>query len=122
VNTKQTYTHSDYHIHYIACAPSDYPSAQRSAGGLTYIVITGASYSRPKAFGFLLSLQEKFLDEFDASETDFGALPSYGCASFNTTLKKLMIEKGATEAGQQDALRTAQVCPSLAYPPTLHTN
>lgn len=55
-----------------------------------------------------MNLQKKFLDEFDASQTDFASLPSYGCASFNSSLKKLMYEQGATEAGRGDALRTAQ--------------
>jgi vesicle-associated membrane protein 7 len=55
-----------------------------------------------------VNLQKKFLSEFDPAQTDFASLPSYGCASFNGALKKLMVEQGGTQAGQQDALRTAQ--------------
>ncbi|ORY16699.1 vesicle-associated membrane protein-like protein [Clohesyomyces aquaticus] len=105
---KLTYTHNNYYIHYIASAPSEYPSSQSSAGGLTFLAIADASLGRRIPFGFLVNAQKKFLAEFDPAQTDFSALPSYGCASFNSTLKKLMFEQGATEAGQQDALRTAQ--------------
>jgi vesicle-associated membrane protein 7 len=59
-------------------------------------------------FGFLTNLEKKFFAEFDATSTNFHDLPPYGCASFNGTLKKMMIEQGGTQAGQQDALRTAQ--------------
>ncbi|KAF2651739.1 vesicle-associated membrane protein-like protein [Lophiostoma macrostomum CBS 122681] len=107
-HTKQTYTHNQYAIHYIASAPSDYPSNQNSAGGLTYLVIADKNFGRQTPFGFLLTLQQKFLDEFEPSATRFGALPSYGCASFNATMKKLMYEQGATQQGQQDAMRKAQ--------------
>jgi vesicle-associated membrane protein 7 len=71
------------------------------------MAIADASLGRRIPFGFLVTLQKKFLDEFDPTQTDFSSLPSYGCASFNSTLKKLMFEQGATTAGQQDALRTA---------------
>jgi vesicle-associated membrane protein 7 len=53
-------------------------------------------------------LEKKFFAEFDTSSTNFHDLPSYGCASFNGVLKKMMVEQGGTQAGQQDALRTAQ--------------
>lgn len=35
-------------------------------------------------------------------------MPSYGCASFNGAMRRLMEEQGGTESGQKDALRTAQ--------------
>ncbi|KAF2473824.1 vesicle-associated membrane protein-like protein [Lindgomyces ingoldianus] len=103
-----TYKLKDYFVHYIASAPSDYPPSQTSAGGLTFLTIAEQSLGRRIPFGFLVNTQKKFLQEFDPSQTDFSALPSYGCASFNSSLKKLMVEQGATQAGQQDALRTAQ--------------
>ncbi|KAF2188255.1 vesicle-associated membrane protein-like protein [Zopfia rhizophila CBS 207.26] len=105
---KLTYTHGNYYIHYIASSPSEYSASQSSAGGLTYLTIAEVGLGRRIPFGFLVNAQKKFLDEFDPSQTDFASLPSYGCASFNSTLKKLMIEQGATQSGQQDALRTAQ--------------
>ncbi|KAF2734953.1 synaptobrevin-domain-containing protein [Polyplosphaeria fusca] len=106
--SKQTYTHGQNHINYVASAPSEYPPSQASAGGLTYLVIVDASLGRRIPFGFLIKLQERFLSDFAPSTTDFAALPSYGCAAFNGTLKKLMVDMGATQAGQQDALKLAQ--------------
>jgi len=105
---KLTYTHNNFYIHYIAAAPSEYPAAQASAGGLTYLCIADASLGRRIPFGFLVNLQKKFLAEYDPAVTDFASLPSYGCASFNSALKKLMVSQGGTHEGQQDALRTAQ--------------
>ena len=71
-------------------------------------VIPEATLSKDITFGFLANVQKKFLAEFDPSSTDFSRLPSYGCASFNATLKNMMFEQGATQAGKQDALRTAR--------------
>lgn len=71
-------------------------------------VIAEASLSKDITFGFLANLQHKFLHEFDPAATDFSDLSAYGCASFNSTLKNMMYEQGATQAGKQDALRTAQ--------------
>jgi vesicle-associated membrane protein 7 len=105
---KLTYTHNQYFIHYIAASPSEYPSSQASAGGLTYLAIAENGLGRRIPFGFLVNVQKAFLEQFPPNDTDFSALPSYGCASFNSALKKLMIEQGATQAGKQDALRTAQ--------------
>jgi len=59
-------------------------------------------------FGFLANLEKKFFDEFDPEATDFASVPSYGCASFNGAMRRLMEEQGGTESGQRDALRTAQ--------------
>ncbi|KAF2200081.1 vesicle-associated membrane protein-like protein [Delitschia confertaspora ATCC 74209] len=105
---KLTYTHNQYFIHYIASAPSEYPSTQSSAGGLTYLVIADSTLGRRIPFGFLVNVQKAFLEQFPPGDTDFASLASYGCASFNGMLKKLMFEQGATQAGKQDALRTAQ--------------
>ncbi|KAF2121376.1 synaptobrevin-domain-containing protein [Lophiotrema nucula] len=106
--TKQTYTHQTYYVNYIASAPSEYPASSSSAGGLTYLVVADSELGRRVPFGYLLTLQKKFLEEYDPSTTDFSTMPSYGCGAFNSTLKKLMVEQGATEAGQQDAIRTLQ--------------
>jgi vesicle-associated membrane protein 7 len=59
-------------------------------------------------FGFLANLQKRFFEDFDPDATDFALLPSYGCASFNGAMRRLMEEQGGTESGQRDALRTAQ--------------
>ncbi|KAJ4985869.1 synaptobrevin [Stagonosporopsis vannaccii] len=104
----KTIDQSKFFIHVVTKSPSDFPSSSRSAGGLTFLVIAERDLGQRIPFGFLTNLEKKFFDAFDASETNFADLPPYGCASFNTTLKKLMIEQGATQAGQADALRTAQ--------------
>ena len=55
-----------------------------------------------------MTIKNAFLAQFAPSETDFAALPAYGCAAFNARLKQLMVAQGTTEAGQQDALRNVQ--------------
>lgn len=104
---KLTYTHGAYFIHYIASAPSEHPSTP-SAGRLTYLVIAQSELGRRIPFGFLVTIKNAFLAQFSPSETDFAALPAYGCAAFNARLKQLMVAQGTTEAGQQDALRNVQ--------------
>lgn len=105
---KLTYTHGNHYIHYISAAPSEYPPSSRSAGGLTYLVISRAELGRRIPFGFLVTIKQKFLEQYKPETTDFTSLPSYGCAAFNSTLKKLMVEQGATQEGQNDAIRQAQ--------------
>jgi vesicle-associated membrane protein 7 len=95
-------------IHCLIKSPSDFPAAQASAGGLTFLVIAERELGQRIPFGFLTNLEKKFFAEFEAGETDFAHLPPYGCASFNGALKRMMVEQGGTYAGQQDALRTAQ--------------
>ncbi|OCL12451.1 synaptobrevin-domain-containing protein [Glonium stellatum] len=104
---KLTYTHGNYFIHYIASAASEHPSGP-SAGGLTYLVIAQSELGRRIPFGYLVTIKNAFLAQFPPAETDFAALPAYGCAAFNARLKALMVQQGTTEAGQQDALRNAQ--------------
>ncbi|KAF2631234.1 vesicle-associated membrane protein-like protein [Macroventuria anomochaeta] len=104
----KTIDQSKFFIHVVTKSPSDFPSTARSAGGLTFLVIAERDLGQRIPFGFLTNLEKKFFDQFDAGETNFADLPPYGCASFNVTLKKLMVEQGATQAGQADALRTAQ--------------
>lgn len=106
---KLTYTHGSHHIHYIASAPSEYPSTQASAGGLTYLVISdSAAVNRRISFGFLVELRRRFLAQHAPETTDFSDLPNYGCASFNAELRGLMVEYGTTAHGRDDALGNAQ--------------
>ncbi|KAF2143757.1 uncharacterized protein K452DRAFT_296740 [Aplosporella prunicola CBS 121167] len=104
---KLTYTHGAHFIHYISAAPSEHPGAP-SAGGLSYLVIAKSELGRRVPFGFLVEIKKQFLAQYEPRATDFGSLPPYGCAAFNATLKRLMVELGASEAGQNDAIRTAQ--------------
>lgn len=105
---KLTYTHNDNFIHYIADAPSDYPSADPSAGGLTYIVISPSSFGRRIPFGYLVEIKKQFLIRYDPQNTDFASLPPYGAADFNSQLKSLMVSYGTTQAGKQDAITNVQ--------------
>jgi len=104
---KLTYTHGQNYIHYIASAPSEYPSSP-SAGGLTFLTVAQESLGRRIPFGFLVEIKKQFLGQYAAETTDFAALPAYGCAAFNGTLKTLMVSHGTTEAGQNDAIRNVQ--------------
>jgi vesicle-associated membrane protein 7 len=104
---KLTYTHGSNFIHYIASAPSEYPNAP-SAGGLTFLVVATESLGRRIPFGFLVEIKNQFFDKYPAESTDFGSLPAYGAAAFNSTLKKLMVSHGTTEAGKDDAIRNVQ--------------
>ncbi|KAK4193855.1 synaptobrevin-domain-containing protein [Podospora australis] len=106
---KLTYTHGTYHIHYISEAPSSFPASQSSAGGLTFLVIAdSASLGRRIAFGYLVEIRKRFLAAYPPDSTDFSDLPNYGCASFNTDLKHLMVEYGTGQQGREDAIATAQ--------------
>ncbi|MCJ1411646.1 hypothetical protein MMC19_005737 [Ptychographa xylographoides] len=105
---KLTYTHNQNFIHYIADAPSDYPSSSSSAGGLTYLVIASSAFGRRVPFGYLVEIKKQFLARYSPGETDFATLPSYGAAAFNSTLKSLMISYGTTQAGKEDAIGNVQ--------------
>ncbi|KAL8759996.1 MAG: hypothetical protein Q9199_000372 [Rusavskia elegans] len=105
---KLTYTHNQNFIHYIADAPSDHPSSDPSAGGLTYLVIASSSFGRRIPFGYLVEIKSQFLSRYAPSTTDFASLPPYGCADFNPRLKELMVKFGTTEGGKQDALGDVQ--------------
>ncbi|KAL8659379.1 MAG: hypothetical protein Q9226_000455 [Calogaya cf. arnoldii] len=105
---KLTYTHNQNFIHYIADAPSDHPSSDSSAGGLTYLVIASSSFGRRIPFGYLVEIKTQFLSRYSPSTTDFASLPPYGCADFNPHLKELMVKFGTTEGGKQDALGNVQ--------------
>lgn len=71
-------------------------------------MIAQSELGRRIPFGFLVTIKNAFLAQFPPPETDFAALPAYGCAAFNARLKQLMVAQGTTEAGQQDALRNVQ--------------
>lgn len=91
----------------MSSASSEYPSSP-SAGGLTFLVVAASSLGRRIPFGFLVEIKNRFLSQFPPESTDFASLPNYGAGSFNTELKKLMIEYGTTEAGKQDAISNVQ--------------
>ncbi|CAI6228594.1 unnamed protein product [Periconia digitata] len=97
-----------YFAHYHTLSPSSFPPAQASAGGLTFLVVADKNLGQRIPFGFLATIEKRFFEEFEAASTDFAALPSFGCAGFNGTMRRLMEEQGGTESGQRDALRTAQ--------------
>ncbi|KAK3307087.1 synaptobrevin-domain-containing protein [Chaetomium strumarium] len=102
---KLTYTHGNHHIHYIASSPSEYPPAQPTAGGLTYLVISDASaINRRLAFGFLTELRKRFLEQYPAETTDFSDLPNYGAAGFNGEMRGLMVEYGRVNEQGDDAI------------------
>jgi vesicle-associated membrane protein 7 len=105
---KLTYTHGANHIHFIASAPSEYTESGLSAGNLTFLCVAKDSLGRRVPFGFLVEIKKQFLEQYPAESTDFEALPSYGCAAFNTQLKNLMINYGSTAKGQNDAIKSAQ--------------
>jgi vesicle-associated membrane protein 7 len=105
---KLTYTHGNYHIHYMAEAPSEHADDAASAGGLTFLVIAEAQLGRRIPFGFLFEIRRRFFAQFPPAQTDFGDMPNYGAGSFNGELKALMVEYGTTGAGRDDALGNAQ--------------
>ncbi|KAA6406784.1 MAG: vesicle-associated membrane 7 [Lasallia pustulata] len=105
---KLTYTHNDNFIHYIADAPSDHPTADPSAGGLTYLVVASSSFGRRIPFGYLVEIKKQFLARYDPKKTDFASLPPYGAAAFNSQLKSLMVNYGTTQAGKNDAIGNVQ--------------
>ncbi|KAI9745707.1 MAG: hypothetical protein M1818_001243 [Claussenomyces sp. TS43310] len=104
---KLTYTHKENFVHYIASAPSEYPSSP-SAGGLTFLVVAASSAGRRIPFGFLVEIKNRFIKQFPVDSTDFASLPNYGAGSFNAELKKLMIDYGTTKAGKEDAISNVQ--------------
>jgi vesicle-associated membrane protein 7 len=105
---KLTYTHNNNYIHYIASAPSEYAPSHTSAGGLTFLVIADSSLGRRIPFGFLVEIKKRFLEQFPVEDHDFASMESYGAGSFNSELKKLMVEYGTTQGGKQDAIANVQ--------------
>lgn len=106
---KRTYVHGANNIHYIAdAAPASSDSENLSGPGLTYLVVAPTDFGRRIPFGFLLQCKKDFLAKFNPDNTNFSSLPAYGAASFNTDLKKLMVNFGTSKAGQEDAFRNVQ--------------
>ncbi|KAB5572032.1 synaptobrevin [Coniochaeta sp. 2T2.1] len=103
---KLTYTHGDYHIHYISESPRDHPSSP-SAGGLTFLAIAASTLGRRITFSYLLDIRDKFFAKFPAESTDFSELPNYGAASFNAELRAQMVEYG-TGQKSDDAIGNAK--------------
>ncbi|GAB7343260.1 hypothetical protein MBLNU457_1316t1 [Dothideomycetes sp. NU457] len=107
--SKQTYVHGSNNIHYIADAePASSDPSSLSAPGLTYLVVAPSDLGRRIPFGYLLQVKKDFLAKFPAASTNFPSLPAYGAASFNSEMKKLMMEIGTSKAGQEDAFRNVQ--------------
>lgn len=103
---KLTYTHGDYHIHYISEALSSHPS-NPSAGGLTFLTIATSSLGRRISFAYLIEIRNKFFAQFPEASTHFDDLPNYGCAGFNGELKKGMVEYGQGDKSD-DAIGNAR--------------
>ncbi|CAK7238992.1 MAG: hypothetical protein STHCBS139747_000413 [Sporothrix thermara] len=101
---KLTFTHGSNHIHYIAEAPNttDGVASHSSAGGLTFLVVAEGSLGRRIPFAFLVAVRSQFFADFPANTTDFADLPNYGAASFNGTLKALLVQFGTSS--EEDAL------------------
>jgi vesicle-associated membrane protein 7 len=103
---KLTYTHGQHQIHYVSESPSEHGD-NPAAGGLTFLVIADASLGRRVPFGFLFEIRKRFFQQFPES-TDFSDMPNYGAGSFNSELKKLMVDYGTTSGGQNDAIGNAK--------------
>ncbi|CAK7269179.1 hypothetical protein SEPCBS119000_003439 [Sporothrix epigloea] len=101
---KLTFTHGSNHIHYIAEAPNQdgNGSSHSSAGGLTFLVVAEGSLGRRIPFAFLVAVRSQFFADFPADVTDFADMPNYGAASFNGTLKALMVQFGTSS--EEDAI------------------
>ncbi|KAF7593106.1 hypothetical protein BBP40_012051 [Aspergillus hancockii] len=92
---KLTYTHDRLFVHYVADSPTGTAddaskNEPNSYAPLSYIVVATAEQGRRIPFAFLLEMKRKFLSTYPPSSTDFGALPAYGCAAFNTELRSLL--------------------------------
>lgn len=55
-----------------------------------------------------MEIRKRFLEQFPSDGTDFAEMDSYGAGSFNSELKKLMVDYGTTKAGQEDAISNVQ--------------
>ncbi|KAK5078235.1 hypothetical protein LTR64_003358 [Lithohypha guttulata] len=106
---KLTYTHDKLFVHYIADSPSSSSSGDAelsSHAALTYLVIAPSELGRRIPFAFLLDLKKKFLAAHPPSSTNYGSLPAYGTAAFNSTLKSLISTYNV--APPQDSLSAAR--------------
>lgn len=98
-------------VHYIADSPSSSSSFSgngelSSHAALTYLVIGPSELGRRIPFAFLLDLKKKFLAQFPPESVNYGSLPAYGTAAFNTTLKQTM--NTYNTAPPQDSIAAAK--------------
>jgi len=70
--------------------------------------VADSSLGRRIPFGFLIEIKNRFLERFPTNATDFASMESYGAGSFNSEMKKLMVNFGTTKSGKQDAIQNAQ--------------
>jgi vesicle-associated membrane protein 7 len=87
---------------------SDIPATNAADSRLVFLVIAEQEAGKGVPYGFLENLEKAFFKQFDPRDTDFAHLPPYGCASFNSELKKMMQHQGGTVEGQEDALRATK--------------
>lgn len=71
-------------------------------------MVADSSLGRRIPFGFLIEIKNRFLERFPPNLTDFASMDSYGAGSFNSEMKKLMVNFGTTKSGKQDAIQNAQ--------------
>ena len=71
-------------------------------------MVADSSLGRRIPFGFLIEIKNRFLERFPVDGTDFASMVSYGAGSFNSEMKKLMVDYGTTKSGKQDAIQNAQ--------------
>lgn len=78
-------------------------------------MIARADLGRRIPFAYLVEIRRRFLAQFPPSNISFDALPAYGAATFNATLKQLMLEyefdggsSGAQGGGRDGAFRNVQ--------------
>ena len=71
-------------------------------------MVADSRLGRRIPFGFLVELKNRFLAQFPSDATDFAEMDSYGAGSFNSELKKLMVDYGTTKAGKEDAISNVQ--------------
>jgi len=103
-SSKLSFAHNDHLIHYISLSDTDYTT---SASRLAFLVIGKASIGQRVPFGYLVEAQKKFLSQYDPERTEFDKLSPYGCAAFNSKLKDMMVQYGATAEGREDAIGVA---------------
>ncbi|KAJ5611328.1 synaptobrevin-like protein Sybl1 [Penicillium lagena] len=94
---KLTYTHERLFVHYIADSPTGVSADEHgsrsepsSYAPLSFIVVATAEQGRRIPFAYLLEMKRKFLSTYTPSNTDYSALPAYGCAAFNAELRTLL--------------------------------
>ena len=104
-SSRLTYTHNANLIHYIADGPAT-STETVTAPGLTFLVVARQDLGQRIAFAYLADVRKRFLGQYDPSRTEFGSLPPYGAAAFNSKLKELMGEYGSGKG--TDAFGRAQ--------------